>query len=140
MLIELVYTSTAVRNYSDDELEDILKKSVQNNKRKNVTGLLLYSKGTFMQVLEGETDVVDALVDIIKSDPRHQNIEMHLRTPVFEREFSEWHMGYRALSQKDAIALPNYAPFFEDGFDAAKLASKPGICLEIMKSMAKLPT
>lgn len=140
MLIELVYTSTAVQNYSDEELEAILKTSVQNNKRRNITGLLLYAKGTFMQVLEGETDVVDALVDIIKSDPRHQNIEMHLRTPVFEREFSEWHMGYRALSQKDAIALPNYAPFFEDGFDAAKLASKPGICLEIMKSMAKLPT
>ena len=27
MLIELVYTSTAVRNYSDDELEDICRRA-----------------------------------------------------------------------------------------------------------------
>ncbi len=139
MLIELIYTSTAVRDYSDEELADILKKSVQNNTQRNVTGLLLYSKGTFMQVIEGESDAIDALFEIIKSDPRHRDIEAHVRTQVREREFSQWHMGYRVIGKEDAIALPNYAPFFEDGFDSAMLAAKPGVSLEIMQAMLKLP-
>lgn len=139
MLIELVYSSTAVRHFSDEELADLLKKSVENNQKKDVTGLLLYSKGTFMQVLEGEADVVDELVAIIGADPRHRDIEMHLRTPAFEREFSKWHMGYRAISQSDVAALPNFAPFFKHGFNAAMLSEKPGMCFDIMKSFAALP-
>jgi hypothetical protein len=132
MLIQLIYTSTSARDYSDDELADILKKSVQNNQQRNITGLLLYLKGTFMQLLEGESDTVDAVFETINSDPRHREIEVHMRTPVREREFSQWHMGYRAISNEDVLALPNYAPFFEDGFNAATLEAKPGVCLEIL--------
>lgn len=137
MLIELIYTSTAVREFSEDELADILTKSVQNNRRRGITGLLLYSNGTFMQAIEGKADAIDALFKTIKSDPRHRDVTQHVRTTVREREFSQWHMGYRALSKGDGISLPNYAPFFEDGFDAATLAAKPGVCLDIMHAMAK---
>lgn len=140
MLIELIYTSAAVRDYSDEELADILKKSVQNNQRHDITGLLLYSKATFMQAIEGETDKIDALFEIIKSDPRHRDIEEHLRTQIRERAFSKWHMGYRAIGKEDVVSLPNFAPFFEDGFDPAMLTAKPGVCLEIMQAFAKLPT
>lgn len=139
MLIQLVYTSTAVRDYLDEELADILRKSVENNRQRHITGLLLYSKDTFMQVIEGEADAIDHLFRVICADPRHRDIEVHLRTPVFEREFDRWHMGYRAISMEDCMALPNYAPFFAAGFDAAKLAAKPGVCLEIMQAMARLP-
>jgi hypothetical protein len=140
MLVELIYSSTAVRDFSDEELANILQKAAQNNHRCNVTGLLLYSKGTFMQAIEGESDTIDALFEVIKSDSRHRNITEHVRTQIHEREFSQWHMGYRAISKKDALALPNYAPFFEDGFDAGMLAAKPGACLEILQAIAeKLP-
>jgi hypothetical protein len=140
MLIQLIYTSTATRDYLDEDLADILKECVQNNHANNITGLLLYTKGRFMQLIEGESEGVDALVEEIKTDPRHRDIDVFLRTQVRKREFSQWHMGYRAISKWDAIALPNYAPFFEDGFDSAKLAAKPGICHEIMLELAKLPT
>lgn len=139
MLIQLIYTSAAIRDYSDTELAEILNKCVANNRQREVSGLLLYSKGGFMQVIEGEADVIDELFQIISSDPRHHDIEVHLRTPVFEREFSQWHMGYRTISKADAMALPNYAPYFEDGFDTALLAAKPGVCLEVMQAMAALP-
>jgi hypothetical protein len=93
-----------------------------------------------MQAIEGESEVIDALFEGISLDPRHRDVEVHLRTPVLAREFNHWHMGYRAISKEDATSLPNFAPFFEDGFDAAKLAAKPGACLEIMLAVANLPT
>ena len=139
MFIQLIYTSTATRDFSDEELADILTSAVRNNHLHDVTGLLLFTKGTFMQVIEGEPEVIDALIKTIKADPRHRDIEEHVRTPIREREFSQWHMGYRAISKNDATTLPNYAPFFEDGFDAAQLGARPGICLEIMKAMAAQP-
>ena len=139
MMVQLIYTSAAVRDLSDDELAHILSASVRNNQKTNITGLLLYAKGTFLQVIEGESDVIDELIATIKLDPRHRDIEELMRTQIREPEFSQWHMGYRALSKGDALALPNYAPFFEDGFDSAMLAAKPGECLEIMRALAKLP-
>ena len=139
MMVQLIYTSAAVRDLSDDELAHILRASVRNNQKTNITGLLLYAKGTFLQVIEGESDVIDELIATIKLDPRHRDIEELMRTQIREPEFSQWHMGYRALSKGDALALPNYAPFFEDGFDSAMLAAKPGECLEIMQALAKLP-
>lgn len=140
MLMQLIYTSTASRDFSEEELAGILKNAVKNNKQRNVTGLLLFTKGTFMQVIEGEPDVIDALFKTISADPRHRDIEQHVLNPIREREFCEWHMGYRSLSSGDALALPNYAPFFEGGFDAAMLTAKPGVCLEIMLALAELPS
>ncbi len=139
MLVQLIYTSTAARDFSDDELAHVLAVAVRNNQKNNVTGLLLYAKGTFLQVIEGESDVIDKLLATIKLDPRHRDINELVRTPIREREFSHWHMGYRALSKSDALALPNFAPFFEEGFDSAVLVAKPGMCLEIMHALAELP-
>jgi hypothetical protein len=139
MLIQLIYTSKATGDLSDDQLAAILKASVSNNKLHGITGLLLFSRGTFMQLLEGEASDVDAAFERINTDPRHHAIEAHVRTPVKAREFGEWYMGYRAVRPEDALAFPNYAPFFEDGFDSTKLAETPGDCLTIMKVLAGLP-
>lgn len=53
-MIQLIYVSSAVNLMSEDELLDLLAQSSQRNKRKGVTGLLLYAGGNFIQVLEGE--------------------------------------------------------------------------------------
>jgi hypothetical protein len=43
----------------DDELQNILSLSRKNNQMKNVTGVLLYGNGQFIQLLEGDRDLVD---------------------------------------------------------------------------------
>ncbi|MBK9207916.1 MAG: BLUF domain-containing protein [Anaerolineales bacterium] len=68
-MISIIYVSTSVRLLSDDELMDILKVSRENNSVSDVTGLLLYKGGNFMQVLEGPEDVVNALYE--KSKQTH---------------------------------------------------------------------
>ena len=139
MLIQLIYTSTAHRDLSHEELIEILESSVRNNQQRNITGLLLYNKGTFLQMLEGAASHVDEIFERIKRDSRHRNIEALLRTSTRKREFSNWHMGFRAMRKSDAAALPNYAPFFEDGFDSTLLTASPQESLSIMKAIAGLP-
>jgi hypothetical protein len=50
----IVYVSAAVKLLDDDQLFDILSSSRKNNAERDVTGVLLYSEGVFIQVLEGD--------------------------------------------------------------------------------------
>lgn len=59
MLHQLVYVSSAVSPFSATELVDLLRRSRTNNACLDLTGLLLYQAGNFMQVLEREEANVD---------------------------------------------------------------------------------
>jgi len=52
-MLSIVYVSSATRPLEENELLDMLKTCQRNNARTNVTGLLLYKGGNFMQALEG---------------------------------------------------------------------------------------
>jgi hypothetical protein len=136
MIVQVIYTSAAVHDLDDAELARILDVSVRNNARLGITGLLLYSARTFIQVLEGEQAVLDALLARIRTDPRHRNVDVLVRNEIREREFSQWHMGFRRLGRVDADALPQYAAFFENGFVAGDIGSQPGMGLEILRALA----
>ena len=64
-MFRLIYVSTAVRLLNKDELVEILNVSREKNARLNITGLLLYKDGNFMQLLEGRKEDVLALYDVI---------------------------------------------------------------------------
>ena len=49
-MIRLTYASTAIKEWSPEDLLKLLKECRTNNGAKNITGILLYSKGTFFQV------------------------------------------------------------------------------------------
>jgi hypothetical protein len=133
-LIELIYVSTATHGLSDQELRQILDASVRNNSPHNITGMLLYSAGSFMQVLEGTEADVDASRAIIGKDPRHQDIIELSRTQVPARAFIQWSMGFRVLTAQDAKSWPGFAPFFEHGFNAEMLGAKPGLAMDLLKN------
>ncbi|WP_083839372.1 BLUF domain-containing protein [Mucilaginibacter paludis] len=49
----VIYISTSTSLFADAELEGILTISQKNNAINKLTGMLLYSEGCFVQVLEG---------------------------------------------------------------------------------------
>jgi hypothetical protein len=53
-MIRLTYASTALKEWSEQELLKLLQDCRTNNGAKNITGILLYANGTFFQVLEGD--------------------------------------------------------------------------------------
>ena len=65
MLVRLMYASRAAAAVNHDELLAILRKSKVNNPRHGVTGVLCYSGGIFLQVLEGGRSAVNHLYNRI---------------------------------------------------------------------------
>jgi hypothetical protein len=136
-LIQLIYVSTATAEFEADEIRKILDSSVRHNTPQEVTGLLLYTHGSFMQVLEGEEVAVDETMSRIKADDRHHSINVLSRTTISTREFGSWSMGFRGVTAPDVEMWPAYSPFFKFGFNSDKIGAKPGFALEILQAMAK---
>lgn len=112
-LISLVYASSAVTPLDDHQLGRLLDASRAKNAALDVTGMLLYRDGNFMQALEGDEDVVLELERRIRYDRRHRGVLRLLKRPIVEREFPEWSMGFRRLGKQlrvpgetDTIDLP----------------------------------
>lgn len=96
-MISLVYVSSASHDMHDDELKAILEVSRRNNEKRDVTGMLLYRDGFFIQALEGEEDIVMEVFEKIKHDDRHKNVILVYRNPVPQRMFGSWKMGFNKL-------------------------------------------
>lgn len=135
-IFNLIYVSSALTELGTDELTKILESAVRHNAQQLVTGMLLYSNGSFMQVLEGEGAVVDETYARIQQDGRHTGLILIERAPIKGRSFENWSMGFKCLQGTDVATHPAYAPFFKDGFDAATIGAKKGIALDILKSFA----
>jgi hypothetical protein len=95
----ILYLSQATAPLSRPELLALHYASQTSNLQRGVTGLMLYSGGNFMQVLEGRPDQVGDLMRIIERDPRHMNIKMLIDEIVPERLFSAWAMGLLDISR-----------------------------------------
>lgn len=111
-LCQIIWISEAVKNYSEDELLALLKKSRTNNLRLGVTGLLLYHQGSFMQFMEGEEDRVLAIYEnrIVPSH-LHRKVTLLLKMEETERIFSNWSMGFMATDSKLANSVPGFTEF-----------------------------
>ena len=90
----LVYSSAATTAFSQENLIELLEKARSNNERMNVSGMLLHHEGTFIQVLEGDGEVIESLYSRIEDDDRHEEPRVLLRESEVPRSYSEWTMGF----------------------------------------------
>jgi len=94
----LIYISSAVRPMTEADLTAILETSRTNNIRTDITGMLVYSHGTFMQTLEGPEKEVDLLFDKLCLDVRHRNVLKLTEGPLAERNFPQWSMAFATFT------------------------------------------
>jgi hypothetical protein len=134
MVYFIVYVSSAVDEFSADELRALLAQCVEKNTRLGVTGMLLYKGGNFMQVLEGDETAVRTLYDRIGADPRHKRIMVLLRGSQAQRQFPDWSMGFRDLRSAEAIAVPGYSAFLDSPLTAEEFGSDPSRCWTLLKT------
>jgi hypothetical protein len=99
-MIQISYISAATDAMSTQGLLALLQKSRDNNADNGITGMLLYGNGTFLQVLEGDKPVVDALITKIQNDPRHTTLKMLHRKTIERRQYSDWSIGFKRVSDK----------------------------------------
>ena len=66
MLYQLFYSSISARKMMKSHLYMILRQARLNNELSNVTGLLVFVDGLFLQVLEGEESAVKNIFENIR--------------------------------------------------------------------------
>ena len=109
MLVRLMYASRAVAAVDQEELIAILKKSKTNNPKAGITGVLCFSEGTFMQVLEGGRGAVSKLYNRIASDARHTEVTLLNYEEIAERRFAGWSMGQVNMARLNPALLLKYS-------------------------------
>jgi len=107
--VRLMYASRAAAAVNHDELLAILRKSKVNNPRHGVTGVLCYSGGIFLQVLEGGRSAVNHLYNRIAADVRHTQVELLSYEEIGERQFAGWAMGQVDLARLNPALLLKYS-------------------------------
>lgn len=98
-MLSLVYASRATAPFDEARLASLLQQSRADNARVDLTGMLLYRDGRFLQVLEGPDEAVRERMDAIEHDPRHESIRILLKETTTERLFPEWSMAYAAVPE-----------------------------------------
>lgn len=120
---QLIYVSALSKSQDPSCLAEILRQSIRNNAANNITGMLLYINGSFLQVLEGEPETLEPLYVKICADPRHTGAVKVLDIEVEERQFSEWSMGHATLSGGELDRLSGKNDFFTRGHCLTELDS-----------------
>lgn len=112
----LVYVSLANQKMSDSHLQAMLQKARAKNEILNITGMLLYRDGFFMQALEGELKDIEALYDTISKDVRHSGLLLVYKKPIQQRGFPDWTMGFNKIDDNnvEATAIEGYTDFLKN--------------------------
>ncbi len=104
MPYRLIYSSAATAEMGLSELETMLAQSRARNTLRDVTGVLVYVDGVFLQILEGERDAVGALMEKISRDPRHRDLKVFHEEEIEKRTFGSWRMAFVSPSPQEMAA------------------------------------
>src|SRR5664279_417666 len=136
-MIQILYISSAKDPMSTQELLGLLQVCRENNAGNGVTGMLLYANATFLQVLEGDEKVVDNLFNTIRKDPRHTNLQVLHRISIQRRQYSEWSMGFKQISDRELQQVEGLRDFSKKDFNTEYLAQHTTIVDSLMNHFSK---
>ncbi|WP_052877972.1 BLUF domain-containing protein [Chromobacterium subtsugae] len=133
-LQHLIYVSTARQELSHAEQEALLESCVRHNLQNDISGVLLYGPGNFIQVLEGEAAAVAETYQRILDDPRHHNLIEILLEDIEQRSFSNWRMGFTRLDDDAISKHPGFIDVYGPDFLPQRLAQRPTLAMNILLS------
>jgi hypothetical protein len=110
----------------EEELLLLLTQSKGWNQDHDMTGMLLYIEGRFldhlegrfMQVLEGSEYEVERIFDKIKKDSRHHQLIVLRQDDLDDRNFDNWQMGFSSLKMEDFKRHPGFFELNDEYLDS----------------------
>ena len=100
---QLIYRSQKAESFPESELLALLQECKEPNAAHEITGVLFYIDGYFIQCIEGsEADVEQLLSNIIR-DARNINVVVLSDRMLAERAFPTWWMGFRSMSTAELM-------------------------------------
>jgi Mor family transcriptional regulator len=135
-MIQLVYISTATDWPTESGLLDLLEQARSRNLRRHITGMLLYSNNTFLQVLEGEAKDVRELYDSICKDTRNEGHVILRESEILIRDFPDWSMGFENLESCSPNALPGFVEVFGGKLDKTIAVNNKTNAIKLLMNFA----
>lgn len=130
-MYSICYVSDERKELKKEDLILLYEQTVQNNNKEQITGVLIYKDGSFLQVLEGDKKVISSLFVKIKKDRRHHNV-ITLFSRESSRVFDDYQTGFSIIHNYNG--LESLRAFLAD----KRVISTNSACVEsILKSFLK---
>jgi hypothetical protein len=92
--ISLTYYSHAAPEITEHDLVGLLRNAREHNAACGITGMLAFSRGRFIQTLEGSPEHVHEVMEAIAQDPRHYDVNVIEPKEITHRQYAGWSMGF----------------------------------------------
>ena len=125
-MYSLVCVSSATSPFSDEQLRALLEQSRRDNAASDISGMLLYKGGNFMQLLEGNESRLTSLYHKIATGPRHSGSMVLLKSHAVTRMFADWSMAFRNLNDPSVVQLPGFSPFLNTNLNDREFLARAG--------------
>jgi hypothetical protein len=103
-LYEVLYVSTLCPHQPLSVVADIAARARLVNAELDITGLLIFDGQRFCQQLEGPQKAVLKLIERIRNDPRHTNVEILHNAPLAARRFLQFSLAFSTVEDEEALA------------------------------------
>ncbi|MTW21003.1 ABC transporter substrate-binding protein [Allochromatium palmeri] len=133
-LYSLLYVSQASQPMTEAGLRALLHESREFNRAQGITGFLLYFNESFMQILEGQRSRVQAVLERIRRDPRHQNLHIVFEDGIDKRLFVDWSMGFRDMEHMTRTHFLRGEN--SRAIDFLEMAADPRVCYNFIAAFA----
>ena len=135
-MIQIAYMSRASKIMSADDLLNMATEYGTNNLNHHITGMLLYKKGIFFQVIEGPDHSVKVLYKKIKVNFNHYEIKSLLEKELTNRSFDEWFISSLELDHLNGTRPEKIQYSFPFDVPDSKLEEviKASSALELIKA------
>lgn len=120
-LIQMIYVSslTLKGRLSSSMFNDVERYARAYNEQHDITGILCYGNGQFLQCIEGNKAQIVALQQLIFADKRHKNFKILILKVIEQRSFLDWRMRFLFLerwlwsptTKQQATQLAEFLPF-----------------------------
>jgi hypothetical protein len=109
-VFHLVYISHAAEDISYTDIRDILSESRKHNGQENITGLLIFRDGFFLQLLEGSESAVKNILGKIMMDDRNHSLRVLIEAGGDQRLFADWQMAFidGDISSNETVDLVDF--------------------------------
>lgn len=102
-LYEVLYVSTLAPDQPLQVVAEIAAVARHANAQLEITGLLIFDGQRFCQQLEGPQIPVLKLMERIRNDARHMNVEVLHHGPLPARRFHQFSLAFSTVEDEDAL-------------------------------------
>lgn len=125
--MDLIGTETVI----GQQVTEIVRQSAERNAANALTGALIYTRGVFIQALEGPLPALEATFERICCDLRHRRVELLEFVQADARVFGEWGMVRVSASHAVEGYFPSLAALTEQTSETVSAQS----IVHLMRSM-----